>query len=68
MKLTIEEWLHIVSGNGYTYEDEIKKLFLDLENILRKKELLRPTYLKYRNLHFTRLCKELYNHSFYNGR
>jgi hypothetical protein len=67
MKLPIEEWLKIPTENG-KYENEVKNLFLTLENEIREKGLLRPTYLKHRNLHFTRLCRDLYNHSFYGGK
>jgi len=66
MKLPIEEWLYLKGKNG-CYEDEIKHLFFELEDVLRKKGLLRPAYLKYRNFHFTQLCRELYKLSFHHG-
>lgn len=64
MRLPIEEWLYLQTRDGF-YEDEIKNLFFELENVLREKGLLRPSYVKYRNFHFTQLCRELYKLSFY---
>ena len=67
MKPPIEEWLYIPTKNG-CYEDEIKTLFFDLEDVLRRKGLMSPSYVKYRNFHFTQLCIEIYNHTVYYGR
>ena len=44
MKLPIEEWLYEES-----YEEKLKNLFFELENVLSKKGLLRNDFIKYRN-------------------
>jgi hypothetical protein len=59
---TIEEWLS-TSIDNTNYHDEIKSLFLELENVLSKKDLLRPDYKKYRTLHFSIFCREIFEAS-----
>lgn len=63
MNLPIEEWLNLRTDEKHTYHEEIKSLFLSLEDELRKKDLLTSSFLAYRTFHFTQLCRTLYRAS-----
>ena len=66
--MTIEEWLQTPTQNGRTYYDEVKKLFIDLEKTMVKKDLLKSNFLTYRNIYFSEFCRILYKaSSVYNG-
>jgi hypothetical protein len=56
-------WLKKPLQDGQTSEDEIRYLFLDLEDRLQKKSLLRSDFKKYRTLHFSELCRNVFRHS-----
>ncbi|NBR60520.1 hypothetical protein EB118_03955 [bacterium] len=59
---TIEDWLY-TRVDGTTYHDEIKSLFFEIESMLLKKDLLRPDYKKYRTLHFSTFCRDIFEAS-----
>lgn len=46
-----------------THEEELRALFLELEEVLREKGLLRSDYTKYRTLHFAEFCADIYRHT-----
>ena len=54
----VGEW--ILAG---THEEELRALFLELEDVLREKGLLRSDYTKYRTLHFAEFCADIYRHT-----
>jgi len=56
-------WLKTPLQDGQTPEDEIRHLFLDLEYTLQKRGLLRTDFKKYRTLHFSKLCRDVFRHS-----
>ena len=55
-KHKFKEWL---KENEYTLE----QLFLDLENVLRTRGLLRTDFTKYRTHHFAEFCRNVFRHS-----
>ena len=58
------EWLRTVLRDGQnTPEQEIRCLFLDMEQSLQQRGLLRSDFKKYRNLHFSQLCRDVFRHS-----
>jgi hypothetical protein len=44
-----------------SHEEELRGLFLELEEALRKMDLLRADYKKYKTLHFAEFCAEIYS-------
>jgi hypothetical protein len=52
----VGEWVHIS-----THEEELRGLFLELEEALREMDLLRVDYKKYKTLHFAEFCAEIYS-------
>lgn len=44
-----------------THEEELRGLFLELEEALRKMDLLRADYKKYKTLHFAEFCAEIHS-------
>jgi len=52
----VGEW--VLTG---THEEELRNLFLELEDALRKMDLLRADYKKYKTLHFAEFCAEIYS-------
>ena len=58
------EWLHTALRDGQnTPEQEIRCLFLEMEQSLQQRGLLRSDFKKYRNLHFSQLCRDVFRHS-----
>lgn len=57
------DWLHAVTRDGVTHEEEIKELFLDLEELLYKKGLLRSDFKTYKSLLFNEFCDTIYEFS-----
>ena len=58
----VGEW--ILAG---THEEELRALFLELEDVLREKGLLRSDYTKYKTLHFAEFCADIYRHTHTHG-
>ena len=52
----VGDWVHTS-----THEEELRDLFLELENALREMDLLRADYKKYKTLHFAEFCAEIYS-------
>jgi len=52
----VGEW--VLTG---THEEELRNLFLELEDALRKMDLLRADYKKYKTLHFAEFCAEIFS-------
>jgi hypothetical protein len=52
----VGEWVHTSS-----HEEELRDLFLELEEALCKMDLLRADYKKYKTLHFAEFCAEIYS-------
>jgi len=50
----------MVTRDGVTHEDEIKELFLDLEELLYKKGLLRSDFKRYKSTLFNEFCDTIY--------
>ena len=46
-----------------THEEELRALFLELEDALREMGLLRADYKQYRTLHFAEFCADIYRHT-----
>jgi hypothetical protein len=44
-----------------THEEDLRTLFLELEEALREMDLLRADYKKYKTLHFAEFCAEIYS-------
>ena len=63
MTTKVERWLHTELPNGRTREDELRDLFLELESILEKKNLLRRDYKRFKTLHFAEFCHEIFSHT-----
>lgn len=59
-------WLRTTLQDGQTPEDELRCLFLEIEAALSEKNLLRSDFKKYRTLHFSHLCKDVFRHSSFN--
>jgi hypothetical protein len=58
----VGDWVREVMPDGHTREDDLRNLFLELENALRKMDLLRADYKTYKTLHFAEFCAEIYSH------
>lgn len=52
------EWVH-----ESMHEEELRALFLDLEEALHEMKLLRADYKQYRTLHFAEFCADVYKHT-----
>jgi hypothetical protein len=50
-----------------THEEELRALFLELEDVLREMGLLRADYKQYRTLHFAEFCADIYRHTTNHG-
>ena len=61
------KWLHMTLQDGQTPEDELRSLFLEIEAALSEKNLLRSDFNKYRTLHFSQLCRDVFRHSSINA-
>jgi hypothetical protein len=59
----VGEWVREVMPDGQTREDELRALFLELEDALRKMDLLRTDYKTYKTLHFAEFCAEIYQYT-----
>jgi len=57
----VQQWLQTVTPNNTTHEEEVRDLFLQLEDKLIEKGLLRNDYRKYRTLHFSEFCNTLFS-------
>jgi len=62
------EWLRTPSlptpnGRVLTPEHELRMLFTDLKDALLKKNLLRSDFNRYKILHFSQLCTDVFRHS-----
>ncbi len=60
MEAEIAKWLKTDTPDGTTHEQEIKNVFLVLEDVLKERGLLDTRYTKYRNLHFATFCRDIY--------
>ena len=61
MMTPVQKWVQAVTPDGQTHEDELRDLFLRLEEVLEKKGLLRKDYKTYRTLHFAEFCNSIYS-------
>ena len=61
MTTPIQKWVQAVTPDGQTHQDELRDLFLRLEEVLEKKGLLRKDYRTYRTLHFSEFCNSVYS-------
>lgn len=64
----VGDWVREVMPDGQTREDELRCLFLELEDALRKMDLLRADYKTYKTLHFAEFCAEIYRYSQHGSR
>jgi hypothetical protein len=60
MTTPVQRWVRTVTPDGQTHEDELRDVFLRLEEVLEKKGLLRKDYKTYRTLHFAEFCKAVH--------
>lgn len=58
LRQDVAEWV----GES-THEEELRTLFLELEDVLREMGLLRADYKQYRTLHFAEFCADIYRHT-----
>ena len=56
MPSRFEEWLE-------DHAQPLNELFLDLENTLQVRGLLRGDFKQYRNYHFAEFCRNVFRHS-----
>ena len=63
MQQEMIRWLRMPLQDGQTPEDELRLLFLDMEQALMTKGLLRTDFKKYKTLHFSRFCEDVFRHS-----
>lgn len=56
MTTPVQKWVQTVTPDGQTHQDELRDIFLRLEEALEKKGLLRKDYRTYRTLHFAEFC------------
>ena len=61
MTMPVQTWVQAVTPDGQTHHDELRDLFLRLEEVLMKKGLLRKDYKTYRTLHFAEFCHSIYS-------
>jgi len=57
------KWLRTDTQDGHTNEEEIKSLFLEIEQALTEKNLLRPDFKKYKLVFYRQFCDRVYEHS-----
>ena len=55
--------LQTPNGRALTPEHEMRLLFTDLKDALIKKNLLRTDFNRYKILHFSQLCTDVFRHS-----
>lgn len=60
MTTPVQQWVQTVSPDGQTHEDELRDLFLRLEEVMDKKGLLRKDHKQYRTLHFAEFCNSIF--------
>lgn len=63
MTTRVQRWVQAVTPDGQTHQDELRDVFLRLEEVLEKKGLLRKDYRTYRTLHFAEFCNTAYSFS-----
>lgn len=61
MTTPVQKWVQTVTPDGQTHQDELRDVFLHLEELLEKKGLLRKDYRTYRTLHFAEFCNTVYS-------
>ena len=59
----VRKWLNTETQDGQLHEDEVKSLFLEIEQALAEKNLLRPDFKKYKLLFYRQFCDRIYEHS-----
>jgi hypothetical protein len=57
------KWLHTETQDGQLHEDEVKSLFLEIEQALAEKNLLRRDFKKYKLVFYRQFCDRIYEHS-----
>jgi len=67
MQQEMIRWLRTTLQDGQTPEDELRVLFLEMEAALTEKNLLRSDFKKYRTLHFSQFCRDVFRHSNFNA-
>ena len=63
MTTPVQKWVQAVTPDGQTHQDELRDVFLRLEEVLDKKGLLRKDYRTYRTLHFAEFCNSVFSFS-----
>jgi len=61
MTTPVQKWVLAATPDGQTHQDELRDLFLRLEEVLEKKGLLRKDYKTYRTLHFAEFCNSAFS-------